>query len=445
MSTITPQYTESNLVGNLEASISTSVTSILVTFFDRITGLQRTPLASTKLFVIDKGTELFPNSNYEIILAASHSTTNGVTTLTGCTRGIAFSGTSLAAGTGKSHIANAEIGCVDVHYLWTILSAICDGTNAPPASLRLAFPFIYEATGILNDRIFADSTARNLAIPSPVNGMSCYQTIDGMAFDYIAGSWIARAAGGVFPNGSTSVAGKFQAATIADQIAHTATGGTGALLIPVVGNLITTSAGAADGGKIAITDPSTGQFDPSLYNALSASVVTTKGDLIAATGNAAVDREGVGTDGQVYIADSTVPTGHKWGQVPLASGNFANGKTTRSNSASSGTVVIAHGLAATPKVVRTKAVTVIAATSISSSDGVWKSGTENSVGWVQNVNTPGAYTINASTSIYVELSVGNNQQATITADATNITYTFVKTGSGAGAGANIEILWDAEI
>ena len=47
-------------------------------------------------------------------------------------------------------------------------------------------------------------------------------------------------------------------------------------------------------------------------NAIPLSTVTTKGDLIAATGNAAVSRLGVGTDGQVLTADSTTTTGIKW-------------------------------------------------------------------------------------------------------------------------------------
>jgi hypothetical protein len=42
------------------------------------------------------------------------------------------------------------------------------------------------------------------------------------------------------------------------------------------------------------------------------STVTTKGDLIAATGNAAVARLGVGTNGQILTADSTQTTGVRW-------------------------------------------------------------------------------------------------------------------------------------
>ena len=47
-------------------------------------------------------------------------------------------------------------------------------------------------------------------------------------------------------------------------------------------------------------------------NAIQNAIVTTKGDLIAATGNATPARLGVGTNGQVLTADSTAATGVKW-------------------------------------------------------------------------------------------------------------------------------------
>jgi hypothetical protein len=47
-------------------------------------------------------------------------------------------------------------------------------------------------------------------------------------------------------------------------------------------------------------------------NGVLLSTVTTKGDLIAATGNAAVTRVGVGSDGQVLTADTASSGGVKW-------------------------------------------------------------------------------------------------------------------------------------
>ena len=52
---------------------------------------------------------------------------------------------------------------------------------------------------------------------------------------------------------------------------------------------------------------------------LTKAIVTTKGDLIAATGNAALARLGVGTNGQILTADSTQSAGVKWAAAPAAS------------------------------------------------------------------------------------------------------------------------------
>jgi hypothetical protein len=53
---------------------------------------------------------------------------------------------------------------------------------------------------------------------------------------------------------------------------------------------------------------------------LALSTVTTKGDILAATGNAAVSRVGVGTDGQVLTADTASTAGVKW-TTPAAGGS----------------------------------------------------------------------------------------------------------------------------
>ena len=71
---------------------------------------------------------------------------------------------------------------------------------------------------------------------------------------------------------------------------------------------------------------------------IPAATATTKGDLLAATGSAAITRLGVGTDGQVLTADSTQAPGMKWaaaaGGALLAANNLsdvASAATARSN------------------------------------------------------------------------------------------------------------------
>ena len=322
----TLQYTESNLIGTLYAPITSSATTIQVQFTDKVTGAARTPDATTKLFVVDKGSENAPNPNYEIILVGSHSTTSGITTLTGCTRGLAFTGYSLAAVTAnqKAHTAGAVIGCVDVHFMWNTLVSTLKGTGdsivvttfATEAALASDVPsptngqvvyvtalnsFLFRnnskwwGTPIL---VFADATARDASITSPSNGMQVYLTTEGKYTDYTAGAWADRASG-TTPNMSTTVAGKGEEATAAEIIANTQTGGTGADLIVNPKYLsdasVTTSAGVGDAGKYVRAN-SSGYVDGTL---LAGTTITT--DQILYSGTAG---ETLTTDQLVYLKQS---------------------------------------------------------------------------------------------------------------------------------------------
>jgi len=51
---------------------------------------------------------------------------------------------------------------------------------------------------------------------------------------------------------------------------------------------------------------------PSVEGGIQPTLLTTKGDIIVATGNATLVRQGVGSDGQVLTADSTQADGIKW-------------------------------------------------------------------------------------------------------------------------------------
>ena len=88
----------------------------------------------------------------------------------------------------------------------------------------------YSGTNAVHgERIFADTTARDAAITAPQNGDTCYVTADGVFYDYQGGAWASRATGST-PNASTTVAGKVEIATQAENDAGTSTGATGALL-----------------------------------------------------------------------------------------------------------------------------------------------------------------------------------------------------------------------
>ena len=71
--------------------------------------------------------------------------------------------------------------------------------------------------------VYADATARDVAIPSPVNGMEVYLTTEGQFYDYQSGAWASRAVGTTTPNASTTVSGKVEIATQAEFDAGTDT------------------------------------------------------------------------------------------------------------------------------------------------------------------------------------------------------------------------------
>jgi len=76
-------------------------------------------------------------------------------------------------------------------------------------------------------------------------------TTTGTFQQYIGGAW-ASIGTDATANGSATVAGKYEEATVAEQGTATATGATGARLVPAVANLVKTSSGAGDENKIVV-------------------------------------------------------------------------------------------------------------------------------------------------------------------------------------------------
>lgn len=80
--------------------------------------------------------------------------------------------------------------------------------------------------------------------------------------------------------------------------------------------------------------------------AVQKSVLTTKGDLFVATGAATISRQGVGTNGQVLTADSTVTNGLKWATVSATPriGQVVTASTSTTTTTTSTSYVDATGL-----------------------------------------------------------------------------------------------------
>lgn len=67
--------------------------------------------------------------------------------------------------------------------------------------------------------------------------------------------------------------------------------------------------------RVEYNEDGTLKSSGSLAGKVDKATVTTKGDLLAATGASAITRLGVGSDGQALVADSASSTGLSWGNV----------------------------------------------------------------------------------------------------------------------------------
>jgi hypothetical protein len=202
-------------------------------------------------------------------------------TVTINTRGLNNNATGLtdgAAGNQKTFAVGTPVKLVE-HSLQINNKVEKDEDGTITADLTFSGDIIFSLS--IRMPVYADATARDAAITSPTNGMLAYLTDEGVMYQYIGGDWTTFATG-TTANGSTTVAGKFEEATVAEQGTATATGGTGARLVPANANLVKSSSGAGDENKIALLG-SDGKFAsgfvPSEELQLTAGENLTAGDL----------------------------------------------------------------------------------------------------------------------------------------------------------------------
>ena len=128
MANRTLKFQETNLKGTIvNAAVSTTGLTIYAEFIDSKTGVARAPQSSTNLFIIEKD-----SANFEMILADSHSTTGGVTTIVvnSAGRNLNEYEEGVGSATGIGHPVGAEIGCVEVQAPLGTINRILDGTNS---------------------------------------------------------------------------------------------------------------------------------------------------------------------------------------------------------------------------------------------------------------------------------------------------------------------------
>lgn len=98
---------------------------------DDILYLDALPAESSGLLMIEKNSD----TNFEIVFYGAKSgagTTGDPYKVTGVVRGLASTGSSLTAGTGKRH-GRVEVGSADVHYFISLIKAHLDGVQIMPS------------------------------------------------------------------------------------------------------------------------------------------------------------------------------------------------------------------------------------------------------------------------------------------------------------------------
>lgn len=214
----------------------------------------------------------------------------------------------------------------------TRVDLVLDARHMNFAAFRdLANTFIAKQTFSVPPRMAVYATSGDL--PAGGNGDSgAYVTADGVFYDYIAGAWSQRATG-TTPNGSTTVAGKFEEATVAEQIAATATGATGARLVPVTANMVTASSGASDEGKIVLPG-SSGTFASGFLPSIPVSkggtglATLTANNLLVGAGTSSVTFIAPGIAGTTLVSGGTTAT---FKAPPALASTSASSTATTSN------------------------------------------------------------------------------------------------------------------
>jgi hypothetical protein len=178
-----------------------------------------------------------------VLMESYNATTKTITVKTGGRAQERYNGDTPTA---LAHAVGSKIIMSDAYPVWNSLD---DYVSA--AGDTMTGQLNFSGTDHAGVKLISLTTAQREALTG-ANGMMVYDTDLGEVFHHIGGAWSAVSAGSTQPNASETVAGKIELATAAEREAGTATGGTGAKLVPTNDALVKTSSGAGDENKIPI-------------------------------------------------------------------------------------------------------------------------------------------------------------------------------------------------
>lgn len=390
---------------SLQSSISSSDSSMTL-----VSGTDRagTALSGHMCFTIDEGTSIA-----EFVCGTASSTS-----VTSLTRGVSpLTGTSTVTSLKFAHRRGASVKITDYPQL-AILSRILNGNETLPS--QITFDAAVSSTTMATN-------LQNVASVAYVNSVA------------IAGA----------PNASTAAKGIVEAATTAEVLAGTGTGGTGALLFAPnslfnqtssATNLVpvTNTSGKLSQGFFDLTAPWT--FTGALtVSATSTTLATTSITSLSTTGTVS------------FTVPPTTATTTPAGETSLVTKYYvdrfpvpASGVTTRAGNAGAGAQTIAHGLGRVPKYVRITAMKAAINTENAISIGTYNGTTQQAI-YLEDDADANTNDVNSTSTMITVIMDDNDASpqyyATISVDATNITLTWAVTGSPSAP--NIFILWEA--
>lgn len=158
-------------------------------------------------------------------------------------------------------------------------------------------------------------------------------------------------------------------------------------------------------------------------------------DLQTKTGIVNVSSANAPSSGQVLTA--TGATAATWQTSAGGSVTYNSESTSRDLSTASGNQTIAHGLGTTPKYIRMTMMVTDGTSKFGQSTGSWNGSQSSSIFSIDNgitaisVSTNG-HAGNFITTISTDQTLTNFNQASVSADGTNITLAWTKTGTPTG-------------
>lgn len=157
---------------------------------------------------------------------------DGTATLTDVTRGLNLTGDTFTGSATRafSHSGGVcKVALVDYHSLFNLkANKDRDSNFTADQTFTKAIKF---SGADARFELPRHTTAERDALTSPNNGTKIWNTTTGQEERYDSGSWIAVISGGTFPNGSETVAGKYEEATQTENNNGDSVGATGSDLV----------------------------------------------------------------------------------------------------------------------------------------------------------------------------------------------------------------------